>query len=262
MLSTRLVRAAAAARPAPTARLFSTFPALRSARIPSLGDIQPDQQETFNTRQKKFREQLVEAQKQREASGFASSSPSSSTAPYSPNAPQGLGSLSTAPRATGTAAQAAQQEPERKGGIMSNLLYGTKEGRELDAQIEASFSQVLARGKYVHQIEFHTVKPDCVDEYVGLVGHWYPKIANSPETKVHLVGSWRTEVGDCDTFGKHCRITASLNSKEANAITQSTSGSTNATTASTPPSTPSRNFPTTPKSTASSANSSPAAAPP
>jgi hypothetical protein len=60
---------------------------------------------------------------------------------------------------------------------------------------------VLARGKYVHSIVFHEVKPDCVDDYVELVGGWYPKVASMPEMKVNLVGSWRSEVGDCDTFG-------------------------------------------------------------
>lgn len=84
---------------------------------------------------------------------------------------------------------------------MSRVIYGTKEGRELDAQLEASFSAVLARGKYVHSIVFHEVKPDKVDEYVKLVGDWYPKMASKSENKVNLVGSWRTEVGDCDTFG-------------------------------------------------------------
>lgn len=86
---------------------------------------------------------------------------------------------------------------------MSTLIYGTPEGRELDRDIERSFSQVLARGKYVHSIVFHEVKPDKVDEYVDLVGSWYPKMASMPDNKVNLVGSWRTEVGDCDTFGKH-----------------------------------------------------------
>jgi hypothetical protein len=71
----------------------------------------------------------------------------------------------------------------------------------MDREIEHSFSQVLARGKYVHSIVFHEVKPDKVDEYVELVGSWYPRMAGMPENKVHLVGSWRTEVGDCDTFG-------------------------------------------------------------
>ena len=71
----------------------------------------------------------------------------------------------------------------------------------MDQEIERSFSQVLARGKYVHSIVFHTVKPDKVGEYVKLVGDWYPRIAGMEENHVHLVGSWRTEVGDCDTFG-------------------------------------------------------------
>jgi hypothetical protein len=71
----------------------------------------------------------------------------------------------------------------------------------MDREIEHSFSQVLARGKYVHSIVFHEVKPEKVDEYVEIVGSWYPRMAGMPENKVHLVGSWRTEVGDTDTFG-------------------------------------------------------------
>lgn len=103
------------------------------------------------------------------------------------------------------AARIAAQEGGKKKGALSTLIYGTPEGRELDRDIERSFSQVLARGKYVHSIVFHEVKPDKVDEYVDLVGKWYPKMASMPENKVNLVGSWRTEVGDCDTFGELTR---------------------------------------------------------
>jgi len=101
----------------------------------------------------------------------------------------------------GSAAVETEEDGKKKGKL-SSLIYGTKEGREMDQEIEHSFSQVLARGKYVHSIVFHEVKPDKVAEYVELVGKWYPKMAGMPENKVHLVGSWRTEVGDCDTFGK------------------------------------------------------------
>jgi hypothetical protein len=73
----------------------------------------------------------------------------------------------------------------------------------MDREIERSFSQTLARGKYVHSVVFHEVYPDKVDEYVELVGKWYPRMAGMPENKVNLVGSWRTEVGDNDTFGKN-----------------------------------------------------------
>ena len=89
----------------------------------------------------------------------------------------------------------------KKAGPLTSLIYGTQEGRDLDRDLERSFSQVLARGKYVHSIVFHEVKPDKVDEYTELVGGWYPRVASIPEMKVNLVGSWRSEVGDCDTFG-------------------------------------------------------------
>ncbi|KAK3897576.1 hypothetical protein C8A05DRAFT_38873 [Staphylotrichum tortipilum] len=203
MITQRVVRAAASTATTTAARTFATSGAARSDRTPALGDIQPDKQDKFNSRQKTFRAQLVEAQKQREASGFASSSPPPQSSSSSYSSAQGLGSLSTATAGTtGNVAHAAATgtEPPRRAGPLTNLIYGTKEGRELDAQIEASFSQVLARGKYVHSIEFHDVKPECVDEYVDLVGKWYPRVASAAENKVHLVGSWRTEVGDCDTF--------------------------------------------------------------
>ena len=119
----------------------------------------------------------------------------------SASADQGtLGSLSTHRPEEARAASSSQETTKRKGAL-SSLIYGTQEGQQMDQEIEKSFSQVLARGKYVHSIVFHEVRHDKVDEYVDLVGGWYPKMAKMPENKVNLVGSWRTEVGDCDTFG-------------------------------------------------------------
>ncbi|KAL8413407.1 hypothetical protein RB594_004874 [Gaeumannomyces avenae] len=219
MLSRCILREAAA--PLRGARSFATTAVARSQkRTPSLADIEPDRQAEFLEKQKAFRTQLSEAQKQRgtslstpksspASSSSSSTSSSSSPAPkdggdggsvldsFIPGTVQGLGSLSTA---KGRAAETASHEPARKLGPLTNLIYGTKEGREMDAQIEASFSQVLARGKYVHTIVFHEVKHDKTEEYMDLVGKWYPRIASDPENKVHLVGSWRTEVGDCNTF--------------------------------------------------------------
>ncbi|KJZ72527.1 hypothetical protein HIM_08051 [Hirsutella minnesotensis 3608] len=173
-------------------RAISTTAALR--KTPQMGDIDPARSavESFNAKQKAFREQLAEAQRERGARAFAAQQSSASSSEKS-----GQGSSGND---AGLTAQAKQKEQDRKSGPLSNLIYGTKEGREMEAQIEASFSQVLARGKYVHSIVFHEVKPEMVDEYVQLVGRWYPKIANAGENKVHLVGSWRTEIGDCDTF--------------------------------------------------------------
>jgi hypothetical protein len=162
-----------------------------------MGDINPSraQIDSFNRKQHEFREKLVEAQKQRGARALYANSSAS-------DKPDQGSSKTDA----GTTAEANKHEADRKAGPLSNLIYGTKEGREMEAQIEASFSQVLARGKYVHSIVFHEVKPEKVDEYMELVGHFYPKMANLPDNKVHLVGSWRTEVGDCDTFGTNRSI--------------------------------------------------------
>ncbi|PSK42602.1 Protein NipSnap 1 [Elsinoe australis] len=153
---------------APSRRAFSSFRPALAARAPSISDIEPDKGHEFDARQQQWRTEQAEAAARKE-------------------------------QAEREAAM-AKDGNGKKSGRISNLIYGTPEGRQLDQDIERSFSQVLARGKYVHSIVFHEVKPDKVDEYVELVGSWYPKMANMPENKVHLVGSWRTEVGDCDTF--------------------------------------------------------------
>jgi len=191
-------------------------------RTPTLGDVTPNGASEFDKRQAEFRNTVREAEKAKREQDSQSSVHVSKTptAPYNavhgaaPTAPPAsdtssassdighvaLGSLST--HDTEAARQnASQHETSKRKGALSSLIYGTHEGQQMDQEIEKSFSQVLARGKYVHSIVLHSVKPDKVDEYVKLVGDWYPKVAATPENHVHLVGSWRTEVGDCDTFG-------------------------------------------------------------
>lgn len=155
-------------RPSPLLRSFSASTTFQ--RSPSLADITPNGAHTFDSRQVAFREQLKQAQKAKEKQDRAARESS------------------------------LKEESNKRKGALSALIYGTHEGRQMDQEIEKSFSQVLARGKYVHSIVFHSVKPDKVDEYVDLVGSWYPRMANIRENHVNLVGSWRTEVGDCDTF--------------------------------------------------------------
>lgn len=189
-------------------------------RSPSIADINPDGAPEFDARQKEFRESLRAAQKAKEkqdsqsadafkhpVSSSVSSTDSASTAPDASNAGSSshadvtLGSLST--HQTGAARESSsKEESSKRKGALSSLIYGTQEGQRMDQEIEKSFSQVLARGKYVHSIVFHSVKPKKVDEYTELVGNWYPRMAKLEQNNLNLVGSWRTEVGDCDTFGK------------------------------------------------------------
>lgn len=194
------------------ARSFtSTLSQHDPVRAPALADIKPDDGPKFDARQKEFREQLAANQRRKEqeesqsrrlsAAQGASRSPSSSdtTSSTVDGVDQTLSSLSFTHAEEARARESAQDG--KKTGPLSSLFYGTEAGRNMDKEMERSFSQVLARGKYVHTIVFHEVKPDKVDEYVELVGKWYPFISTNPENKVNLVGSWRTEVGDVDTFG-------------------------------------------------------------
>lgn len=214
MLAPRLIRSATS-----LVRPFSSSAV--AFRAPSIRDVTANSAEEFNSRQKEFRENLEQARKRKEQQESQSVDASITSPPREsvPTAPRvsnassydqirpafdaaealdnkALGSLSTH-RYLGYEYQA---DPNSKRGPLSSLIYGTKEGQHFDKDIERSFSQVLARGKYVHSIVFHDVKPDKVDEYVDLVGQWYPRMAGTEENKVNLVGSWRTQVGDNDTF--------------------------------------------------------------
>lgn len=218
----RLRPAAVAAAPASSSsRSFTALTTLSSStRTPALADVPPDGAASFDAKQAAFRQQLKEQAKKREreesrspvgddvSASVPNKQPGSFTSSSS-SIEKTTGSLAS--NLTGEAkAREESQEGGKSEGKLSRLIYGTAEGRNLDREMERSFSQVLARGKYVHSIVFHEVKPDKVDEYVKLVGEWYPKMASLPENKVHLVGSWRTEVGDCDTFGQSITLPLSL----------------------------------------------------
>jgi len=223
---TRRLFSSSSTTPSTLLRTLTTTPSHQ--RSPALGDITPNGASTFDTKQAKFREQVRDAERAKKAQDSQSSAASntmskSPTAPFNaipgaaPTAPPAsdassavsdshghvaLGSLST--HDTEAARESSQQqEGKKRKGALSSLIYGTHEGQQMDQEIEKSFSQVLARGKYVHSIVMHTVKPDKVDEYIDLVGSWYPRVAGMPENHVNLVGSWRTEVGDCDTFSTY-----------------------------------------------------------
>jgi cell pole-organizing protein PopZ len=181
----------AAARP-----LSSTVVAFdkhnKHAKSPALADVTPENAHVFDQRTQEFRAEVAERiRREREqkesqsasAKAFAEAKQSSSQNTASSSSVDGVGSQS----ATAPSTSAVQNDTKQKkvgSGPLSKLIYGTEEGRKMDQEIERSFSQVLARGKYVHSIVFHEVKPSKVDEYVELVGNWYPRMANMPENKV------------------------------------------------------------------------------
>lgn len=205
-ISKMVLRGASSGRPSSLRLLRQAARPFTSARAweketPSISNIDPHHPEAFQNKQKRFREGLAKSKSQ-----SLSSSESTGGKVLGSFAPSNAEDGES--RSDPAAAAAAEG---KKGGALQSLIYGTEAGRKMDQELEKSFSQMLARGKYVHSIVFHDVKPDKVDEYVELVGAWYPKVAADPKNKVHLVGSFRIEVGDCDTFGRspcHERVEA------------------------------------------------------
>eukprot|EP00842_Homolaphlyctis_polyrhiza_P006047 jgi/Hompol1/6443/HPOL_001708-RA len=56
----------------------------------------------------------------------------------------------------------------------------------------------MARGKYVHELQIHNVKPEAIEDYAELIRTHYPRIANDEKFHVRLFGSWLNEIGDQD----------------------------------------------------------------
>jgi hypothetical protein len=53
--------------------------------------------------------------------------------------------------------------------LFKSFMYGTEKGQELQREMEQSYSKVLARGKYVHKMNQHHVRPDKINEYIALM---------------------------------------------------------------------------------------------
>ena len=66
-----------------------------------------------------------------------------------------------------------------KKGLLQNILYGDDTSKEeIQAAVESrevSYSQKIARGKYIHEIIKHKVKPDHVAEYIDLMSFLSPQ---------------------------------------------------------------------------------------
>jgi hypothetical protein len=63
--------------------------------------------------------------------------------------------------------------------LVKSFLYGSEKGQELQREMEQSYSKILARGKYVHKMSQHHVKPDKINEYVALM-YPPPPATNTP----------------------------------------------------------------------------------
>ncbi|KAJ2611254.1 hypothetical protein H4S08_003243 [Coemansia sp. RSA 1365] len=86
--------------------------------------------------------------------------------------------------------------PQKASHIVRSILHGSEQVRQ---ETKDTLSKVLARGKYVHELATHQVRPGCMDEYKAIVSELYPHVVRTHSPGVKLVGSWETDIGDLDT---------------------------------------------------------------
>lgn len=95
--------------------------------------------------------------------------------------------------------------------MLKSILHGSEKAKAEAPQVPGldgsasgarggQHSQMVGRGKYIHELYKHKVKPGKVQEYRKLVEEFYTSLANNPEYDMKLTGSWEVVVGELDTF--------------------------------------------------------------
>jgi hypothetical protein len=84
--------------------------------------------------------------------------------------------------------------------IMNSFLHGSNEFPPIE-QFKDTYSKHLSRGKSVHELSIHNVKPEALEDYKSLIRRVYSKISEDPAVPARLFGSFNTEIGELDQAG-------------------------------------------------------------
>ena len=103
-------------------------------------------------------------------------------------------------RTLSTSSPVNADEAPRNKGLFKSILHGSESAKKDGPVASKSHSQTVARGKYIHEIQRHVVRPDKVDEYIALTREYYPALAADESVPCRLVGSWQVHIGDLETF--------------------------------------------------------------
>ncbi len=114
-------------------------------------------------------------------------------------------STSAGASATGGESTSGEAQQPRQG-LLRSLLHGSEAARA--EGMLTSHSTQVARGKYIHELVTHRVRPSHVQQYLQLINDYYPRLsgsaAHTPSVKeqfhTQLLASWRHHVGALDTF--------------------------------------------------------------
>ncbi|KAJ7293060.1 hypothetical protein C8J57DRAFT_1268007 [Mycena rebaudengoi] len=83
--------------------------------------------------------------------------------------------------------------------VIQSLLHGSPEAKQAGEDV-LQHSRLVGRGKYIHGIEVHRVKPDKTEEYKKAAEKYYLGVKNDPDLRTKLTGNWEVIIGEQDTF--------------------------------------------------------------
>lgn len=92
-----------------------------------------------------------------------------------------------------------EEKPKQSQGLFASLLHGSDAAKQ-DGLTAQSHSTTVARGKYIHEIQRHVVRPDKVDEYKRILSQHYPRLSSDQSINGRLTGSFEVQIGEVETF--------------------------------------------------------------
>lgn len=93
--------------------------------------------------------------------------------------------------------RAYSQKSDGVKGIVNSILHGAASKESFND----TYSKLLSRGKSIHELSIHNIKPEAMDDYKGLIANAYSKISADPKIPARLFGSFTTEIGELDQAG-------------------------------------------------------------
>ncbi|KAK7063985.1 Zn(2)-C6 fungal-type domain-containing protein [Favolaschia claudopus] len=84
--------------------------------------------------------------------------------------------------------------------VLQSLLHGSPEAKQAGELDTLQHSRLVGRGKYIHAVEIHRVRPDKTQEYKEAAEKYFLGIKNDAELRTKLTGNWEVIIGEQDTF--------------------------------------------------------------
>ncbi|MCO5565583.1 hypothetical protein L7F22_019257 [Adiantum nelumboides] len=114
--------------------------------------------------------------------------------------PNSISNLASSRQLTTSSVRCKEEGKSKQSqGLFSSLLHGSETAKQ-DGLTAQSHSTTVGRGKYIHEIQRHVVRPDKVDEYKSILSQHYPRLSSDDSVNGRLIGSFEVQIGEMETF--------------------------------------------------------------